>query len=241
MKDLLVDSYRHKRGSLKESGHVLKPCSEKTDYLLVLRGLAVIGVLLGHCATIGQNSIGAFISQSTVGVYVNPILPLSPLRYVLFCITPILGANFVILFFVQSGYLMGKVFHDRRYTLAPASVLQFYGNRYLRLAPLLYFNLFAGALLFSGADRSLIKLLGDIFFITNFTDRGINLVTWSLSHEMQYYLICPLVFLVFGRPGPINLLVCLAVLPIAYLLTQRGFLAHFGYLHAFLSGMRLTC
>ena len=30
-------------------------------------------------------------------------------------LTPLLGTNFVILFFVQSGYLMGKVFADGRY------------------------------------------------------------------------------------------------------------------------------
>jgi peptidoglycan/LPS O-acetylase OafA/YrhL len=213
----------------------LSALPEKTDYLLVLRGLAVIGVMLGHCATIGQNSIGVFISKSPYGVFALPTLPLDSLRFALFCITPILGQNFVVLFFVQSGYLMGKVFHDGRYKLAKSDIISFYWNRYLRLAPLLYFSLFVGAF-FPFADRSLIKLIGDIFFVTNFTDRGINLVTWSLSHEMQYYIVCPLVFWAFQKVSWLNTLLCLVTIAVAFALTRNGFLGHFGYLHAFVAG-----
>ncbi len=103
-------------------------------------------------------------------------------------------------------------------------------------APLLYFNLLIGICFFGAAQLSPIEFIGDVAFITNFTDRGINLVTWSLSHEMQYYLVAPLVFHIFRSPGWATLLKLVAVTAIIYFLTRSGFLGHFEYLYSFLVG-----
>ncbi len=212
------------------------------DYLLGLRGLAALGVIFGHAFGIGPYSIGVFISKSSGPFLGNIDTPLDPLRATLFCLTPLIGNNFVFLFFVLSGYLMGKVFHDGKYQVSRAGVFKFYKARYFRLAPLLYFNLFIAACFISFADLSLVKLLGDLLFITNFTDRGINLVTWSLSHEMQYYLMAPFVFWVFRKIGYATLLCAIAFIAVVFYVTHHtifghfGFLAHFEYLYAFLAG-----
>jgi peptidoglycan/LPS O-acetylase OafA/YrhL len=108
--------------------------------------------------------------------------------------------------------------------------------RYLRLAPLLYFNLLVAFAFFIGAGLSPKMIIGDVLFITNFTDRGLNLVTWSLSHEMQYYLICPLVFLAFRKVDLRSLALCLGLIAATYYVTRHGFLAHFEYVYAFIAG-----
>src|ERR1700680_4962633 len=109
----------------------LNPAPEQKDYLLVLRGFAAIGVILSHCFTVGHLSIGAVITHSTA----NFVLFRDPIGWrdnVLFIIVPLLGSNFVTLFFVQSGYLMGKLFHDGRYDLSLSGLRRFYTNRYMR-------------------------------------------------------------------------------------------------------------
>ena len=217
-----------------------KSTPEQTDYLLILRGLAALGVLLGHAFGIGQYSVGAYISDSTTGVFQLFNHPLTPLKEFLFIVTPLLGSNFVILFFVQSGYLMGKIFQDDRYKFSAESVRHFYRNRILRLVPLLYFNLLIAACFFVNAQFSPKMVIGDLLFITNFTGRGLNLVTWSLSHEMQYYLIAPLVFWLFRSPRRSMLLWLLATICGVYLATRSGFLAHFEYVFAFLSGYSIN-
>lgn len=216
------------------------PEPEKTDYLLILRGLAALGVLLGHSFGIGRYSLGVFISDSTTSNFALIDHPLSPLKYVLFILIPLLGTNYVLLFFVQSGYLMGKIFHDQRYHSSRASILAFYRNRFFRLAPLLYFNLLIAACFFVSAQFSLKMVLGDVLFITNFTGRGLNLVTWSLSHEMQYYLLAPLVFWLFRSVRYATLFWLALGIFLSYRLTRSGFLDHFPYLYAFLVGYSIN-
>ena len=207
----------------------------RIDYLMILRGMAVIGVLLGHACGIGAHSVGVIVSKSTGASYVFHE-PFSFGYSLIEILTPIIGRNFVILFFVLSGYLMGKVFFTGHHD-ALKGKYEFYKARYLRLAPLLYFNLLVCAALFSGADLNPIKALGDFLFITNFTGRGINLVTWSLSPEMQYYLVAPFIFLLFQRArftdliGSIALAVILFALPIFW-----SFAAYFDVAFAFVAG-----
>ncbi len=207
----------------------------RIDYLMILRGMAVIGVLLGHACGIGVHSVGVVVSKSTGVSYVFHE-PFSFGYSLIEILTPIIGRNFVILFFVLSGYLMGKVFFTGHHD-ALKGKFEFYKARYLRLAPLLYFNLLVCAALFSGADLNPIKAFGDFLFITNFTGRGINLVTWSLSPEMQYYLVAPFIFLLFQRArftdliGSIALAVILFALPIFW-----SFAAYFDVAFAFVAG-----
>ena len=206
---------------------------------MVLRGMAVIGVLLGHAFGIGTHSVGVIVSKSTHGSYALHE-PFSFGYSFIEVLTPIFGRNFVILFFVLSGYLMGKVFFTGHHD-AVKNKYEFYKARYLRLAPLLYFNLLVCAALFSNADLNPIKALGDLLFITNFTGRGINLVTWSLSPEMQYYLIAPFIFLVFQRARPVDLVGAIALAAILFALPMYwSFAAYFDVAFAFVAGFAVN-
>jgi len=196
----------------------------------LLRGCAVIGVLLGHLFGIGSLSVGAIATKGQWN-YTLHVEPFETWRTALEIITPLLGMNFVILFFVQSGYLMGKVFFEGRYN-ASSGKRAFYWARYLRLAPLLYFNLVVCIGLFRYADLDPGMILGDVLFINNFTGRGVNLVTWSLSHEMQYYLIAPFIYLachnLTGWRAVAGGLVLLAsAYGIGWLIPQLGFMYAF--------------
>src|SRR5471032_1733694 len=148
--------------------------------------------------------------------------------------------NFVVLFFVQSGYLMGKVFFEGWYD-AQTGKRAFYWARYLRLAPLLYFNLIVCIGLYRYADLDLGMMLGDFLFINNFTGRGINLVTWSLSHEMQYYLVAPFVFLAFRRARPAELIGAMVLaIGLFALPTIWPFAGHFDVAFAFVAGFSVN-
>lgn len=165
------------------------------DYLMALRGIALLGVMLGHLFSVGFMSVGALVTKSEIG-WERHAAPFDIWRTVVEIVTPFAGLNFVILFFVLSGYLMGKVFFEGRHD-AVSGKGEFYFSRFLRLAPLLYFNLLICLALVPFAVWSPLMVAGDFLFITNLTGRGVNAVTWSLSHEMQYYLAAPFVFLLF--------------------------------------------
>jgi peptidoglycan/LPS O-acetylase OafA/YrhL len=212
----------------------------RVDYLMALRGAAVTGVVLGHLFGIGGLSIGAIVTKSQGGSYQFHTERFELWRSFVEVLTPLIGTNFVMLFFVQSGYLMGKVFYEGRHD-AMNGKGEFYSARFLRLAPLLYFNLLVCLGLFSGAEIRPIEVIGDFLFITNFTDRGINLVTWSLSHEMQYYLICPFVFLLFRKASRADLFGIIILIGVAFLLPVYVWpFGHFTYLHAFLAGFAVN-
>jgi len=175
------------------------------DNLLILRGLCSIGVLLSHCL----NLIPAFrlIDLADLGTTV--------FGRVVKNAWPSTGGNFVYVFFIHSGYLMGKIYWNRQYEVARPSVIGFYKNRFLRLAPLLYFNLLI-CMVFNAQfywlfTRYLGPILGDLLFVNNLTNRVINPVTWSLSFEMQDYLICPLFFVWFRRKSLHSLTTILVV------------------------------
>ena len=175
------------------------------DNLLALRGLCALGVLLVH-------SLGA--SDLSFRHYVENDWAFGALsQQIVASLTPTTGKNFVLFFFVHSGYLMGKVFFMDRYALDKAGIMRFYKSRLLRIAPLLYVNLVFCLLFVVSTMPSWKQGLGDFLFINNFTGRNINGVTWSMSWEMQYYLVAPLVFMCFCIPSSRNLILvlCLAV------------------------------
>lgn len=206
------------------------------DYLMALRGAAVIGVLLGHLLGIGGLSLGGIASKSA-GSWSRHTEYFEPWRSALEIATPIVGANFVMLFFVLSGYLMGKVFFEGRYD-AVAGKRAFYRARYLRLAPLLYFNLLICIALVPFADLSPVMMAGDFLFVNNFTGRGINLVTWSLSHEMQYYLLAPFVFLLFREKGRLAFPAAVALAVFAFFV--GWFVGPIQFIGSFLAGFAVN-
>jgi len=164
------------------------------DDLLILRGFCSLGVLANHVL----NHPAAGLVDAT-GV---PTFVASAAARVATAIWPSTGANYVYVFFVLSGYLMGKVFWNRGYTLDRASIVAFYRRRFLRIAPLLYFNLLVCIALTGQlyvAFSFWKATLGDVLFFNNLTGQYVNPTTWSISFEMQDYLICPLFFAFLSR------------------------------------------
>jgi peptidoglycan/LPS O-acetylase OafA/YrhL len=155
----------------------LKNTSNRLDVLLALRGIACLMVLVCHCAP----------PRSTI-IYKG-----YDLSWVLFAS----GEVAVWIFFVLSGYLMGKAFYTERYTLDVSGVWNFWRNRMLRIFPLYYFSTLILAL-FVNPDILRIENWGylarTLTFTYEYTIPGVNSVLWSLSMEVQFYLCVPFIY-----------------------------------------------
>jgi peptidoglycan/LPS O-acetylase OafA/YrhL len=173
------------------------------DNLLVIRGLCALGVAAGHLVGASRLSFGWYLEHAWEGGATS--------HAIFTALLPTTGKNFVLFFFVHSGYLMGKIFLMDAYGLDRRGLVRFYRGRFLRIAPLLYLNLLVCLLILPSANPTVVEALGDFLFINNFTGRGINGVTWSLSWEMQYYLIAPFVFAIFAVPSRRALLQVIAL------------------------------
>ncbi len=186
------------------------------DSLLAIRGLCALGVALVHLTGASELSFRWYLENAwEFGATSQAVFA---------SLLPTTGKNFVLFFFVHSGYLMGKVFFMERYGLDREGLFRFYRGRFLRIAPLLYVNLIACLLFLPSATPTLLEALGDFLFINNFTGRGINGVTWSLSWEMQYYLIAPFVFAIFAvssKKALLQVVVLACVFEIASVIGMR--------------------
>lgn len=112
------------------------------------------------------------------------------------------------IFFTLSGFLMGKAFLVGTYQYSADGIIQFYKNRFFRIFPLMAFVLFFEILLqyptvFRNEPMSLWRILTFTFNGQNINAPGLGAM-WSLSTEMQYYLICPFLFSLFSRRILIN-------------------------------------
>lgn len=160
------------------------------------------------------------------------------------------GNTGVTLFFVLSGFLLGqpwlKSFIDN--TIPPPHLWSFYAARGLRVLPLYY-----AAVLFSVivSGKWLLGLEAMLFGFVGFEIFPYSVVWWTLSTEVQFYILLPLAFLLWlsGKPGKLLLLAILAIwlyfytsrvainpLPeknLSYLMAK----SIFGMLPAFLAGL----
>jgi len=157
------------------------------DALLALRGFACLMVVLLHC-TPPRDSI----------IYQG-----HDLSWLIFSH----GWVAVWIFFVLSGYLMGKAFYTGRYTLNIPGVINFWRNRILRIFPLYYFALLILTLL---VYPNMLKVENWGYLLRLFTfsydfslniQSGINFngSVWSLSTEIQYYIFVPFIFSYFKQ------------------------------------------
>jgi peptidoglycan/LPS O-acetylase OafA/YrhL len=112
------------------------------------------------------------------------------------------GHTGVALFMTLSGYLFAKLVGDRGIDFG-----SFLWSRAMRLAPLLIVCIAAWVVVgwFAGAPIPLGDILGGFVFPT--WPRG----TWSVSIELHFYLLFPLLLLLFRRQGPFALLAVVAV------------------------------
>ncbi|HUR62286.1 MAG TPA: acyltransferase [Candidatus Thermoplasmatota archaeon] len=117
------------------------------------------------------------------------------------------------LFFVLSAYLLGQPFLDGR--------AQRYGrfllDRFLRIAPAYYVaGILAVVVLMTLQPKAWhpMEALASLVFASNTTGEtlfGVNPVFWSLAVEMQFYVLLPLLALLFkGDRWPWGLALCVA-------------------------------
>ncbi|AFY55664.1 putative acyltransferase [Rivularia sp. PCC 7116] len=155
--------------------------SNRLDALLALRGFACLMVVTIHCAPPRKSIIYDDIDLS----------------WLMFSH----GAIAVWILFVLSGYLMGKVFYTKRYTVDIAGVIKFWRNRVLRIFPLYYFAVLVLSI-FVYPEILKFTNWGYLFRICTFTYHPyisfetvkFNDVFWSLSTEIQFYLIVPFIY-----------------------------------------------
>ena len=155
----------------------------------------------------------------------------------------IAGGFGVTIFFFLSGFLITTLFIREWRDQGRIHVGKFYVRRFLRLSPPLFFTLgTAYLLLYLGVAEGAfepVAVLSQIFYFHNyylavFPEAG-SVVTglqplWSLSVEEHFYLIFPLIFLIFTR-GRIDLrhLAALIVLIILWRYFRYQFLLDSGW------------
>lgn len=106
-------------------------------------------------------------------------------------------------FFTLSGYLMGKGFFMRRYHPDWKGTRNFYRNRFLRIVPLCWISvLIVSALLYPEIFRR--ENWGDLARIMLFDYDALQEINpigplFSLTTEMQFYAIVPLLYIGLGR------------------------------------------
>ncbi|MBQ48248.1 MAG: hypothetical protein CMP10_12520 [Zetaproteobacteria bacterium] len=123
------------------------------------------------------------------------------------------------IFFVVSGYLLGMSLVREFRKFDRLNAPKFYVRRWFRIYPVFLLALFIYGL--GNIDRSLDYLWVNLFFLDNFHGQMIIPVGWSLSVEMQFYLILPVLVLGLmktGRPLTCLLLLFLAMTALLWLI-----------------------
>lgn len=135
----------------------------------IIRGIAALGVIVAHC--------------------------LDEKFYFL-----LNGAYWVWIFFVVSGFLQGYSFITHRYTLDLKGVTRFYLNRALRILPLFWLGVLIGYAIICHSQFKIVpvsQLIKELFTLTNIYETVGPL--WSLSAEIHFYLLVPLLMYVLMR------------------------------------------
>lgn len=210
------------------------------DPLLTLRGLACLLVMFGH------------------GLPLVFLPTLDPLQLSAW---PLMGSAWagVWVFFVLSGYLMGKGFYSGRYGISREKIGNFYKNRFKRIAPIYYTVLFLVGVLTVPGMYSL-EHLWELVALALFSQQnGASMpivgALWSVQTEVAFYALVPLLFCTIGmavrRVSPLLLVPAVFAIGIIYrgvaieLATQYGWVDRalvplIANLDLFLSGMLLN-
>jgi peptidoglycan/LPS O-acetylase OafA/YrhL len=154
------------------------------------------------------------------------------------------------LFFMLSGFLITGLLMNEFDKTGTISFLNFWKRRAIRLLPVFYVYFAIGAGVYAitrfspivGADPGM-TLLSTAFYFSNWAmawgyEMGIFAVTWSLSLEEQFYLLCPLLFFLlmrFSTKKAAMIILIAAILTVNihrfylfhHLLTEEGVIAAF--------------
>lgn len=100
------------------------------------------------------------------------------------------------IFFVLSGYLMGKGFFNGRYLFNTKGILDFYGNRLIRIVPIYYLAVLVVSILQMPHifdSNNIGDLLSVLLFDNSATLKNVPIGTlWSIAVEMQLYVGAPI-------------------------------------------------
>ena len=113
------------------------------------------------------------------------------------------GGRGVLLFFAISGFILAQPFLRQHLLHGQAvSIKGFFKRRLTRLEPPYILSLLVYALALAIYERHLLPLLlpltAHIFYLHNFTSlRPVNFVTWSLEVEVQFYILAPVLGLLY--------------------------------------------
>lgn len=139
----------------------------------------------------------------------------------------IAGGFGVTIFFFLSGFLITTLFIREWRDTGRIHIGKFYVRRFLRLSPPLFFTLGLGYLLvwlgFADGEFDTLAVLSQFFYFHNYylaayPDAGSVVVglqpLWSLSVEEHFYLLFPLIFLLFtrGKVGVVHILALLVAI-----------------------------
>ena len=167
------------------------------------------------------------------------------------------GDRGVRLFFVISGFVLGLGFARQHLQRArPVNLKKYFLRRVTRLEPPYIFNLVFCALTafvyyHQAVSAMLPHLLASIFYLHNVAYRTpslINAVTWSLEVEIQFYILAPLISMLFRissvwlrRSVFLLLIALIGVLQMEFRVgATLGALTILFYLQYFLAGLLLT-
>ncbi len=134
------------------------------------------------------------------------------------------GHSGVTLFFVLSAFLLTLPFLDQAYGGRPVRWGTFWERRALRILPLYFFAVLAGAAVTAQKPSDLLRAIPYLAFLES-VPRWVtpmppfSTVWWSLATEMQFYAVLPLVALAFGlstrRTWAVVIAACIAYVAVA--------------------------
>lgn len=205
-----------------------------------LRFIAIMSVLLYH--------IHVFLAKKNLNTYeINQDNSFAPN----FVFNGSLGVE---LFFVISGFVLGLFFANAYRNSKTINHKSYFLRRLTRLEPPYIISLlilFVGTVFVAKTysfDESIKSLFASIFYVHNIVYPDIfpkiMTVAWSLEVEVQFYILAPILGLVFKIKQGINrkiilILLCLILPPASYFL-PIPFVSVWDYLMYFLLGFLIT-
>ncbi len=190
----------------REGAHeLLKPPAGNVPGLDVLRSLAIILVVSGH-----------YYGEFSAAQGINLAIGRFPFFY--------FAWTGVDLFFVLSGYLIGRQLWRELTVRNTINILRFLLKRGLRIWPY-YFVFVAWSI--SISPRPISNFLPDLFFLSNYFPNAVA-GTWSLSTEEQFYIFVPVLLcavntVVSAKRQFFVIIGLLAALPFVRYLTLSAF------------------
>ena len=103
------------------------------------------------------------------------------------------------LFFVLSGYLIGKQLWAELRETRTIRFRRFIVRRGLRIWPLYFFFLVFVLIVLGRGDFPYGAWWSDLVFLTNYINKGVVMGSWSLCTEEQFYILAPLLLIAGSR------------------------------------------